>query len=203
MSVNGQAQKLVPKFTYNLELGLPVAVANPTFDDIMQGLVSVNTFIQYSFPFHLNVGAGIKYSYFAVNQFAVEDPVYGGIHSGGAFMKVGYDKFYTDRFAMDFGVKVGYMDHFILTDANAALGVNPLRVNSTLVEPTLGLILTADERNSYRLNIGYSIYGYGFRPTMLGLDSNGAADPAKFNNLTQYFYVGFGYTLYIGVKSSD
>lgn len=198
-----QSQKLIPKFTYNVELGLPLATANQPFKNIMQGLVSVNTYGQYSFPFHLNVGLGIKYSYFTVNQFSVESKVFGGIHSGGGFVKVGYDKFYNDRFAMDFGVKLGYMDHFILTDLNKASDQYPVQVLSSLIEPTVGFILTADERNSYRLNLGYSIQGYGFRPQTLGLESNSSYDPENFSTITQYFYVGFGYTFYFGIKASE
>lgn len=203
MSLNSHCQKLVPKFTYNIELGLPVAVANRPFDDIMQGLVSANSFVQYSFPFHLNVGAGIKYSYFVVNQFATTTPVHGGIHSGGGFVKVGYDKFVTDRFAIDLGVKVGYMDNYILTDKNKENGTNPVRIQSSLIEPVIGLILTADERNSYRLNIGYVIQGYGFQPKLLGVNSNENYNTDNFNNPTQYFYVGFGYTFYFGVKGGE
>lgn len=203
LSLGVQAQKIEPKFTFNVELGLPVATSNETFDNIMQGLVSCNVYEQYSFPFHLNVGLGIKYSYFAVNQFSVEEPVYGGIHTGGAFLKVGYDKFYNDRFAMDYGVKIGYAENFIITDMNKALGLSPRSVSSSLIEPTVGFILTADERNSYRLNLGYCIQGYSFQPKLLGIDSNGAADPDKLNNLTQYFFVGFGYTFYFGIKGGD
>lgn len=203
LSLSANSQKIDPKFTYNLELGLPVAVSNESFNDIMQGLVTVNTYAQYSFPFHLNIGLGVKYSYFAVNQFSVPEPVYGGIHTGGGFVKVGYDKFVNDRFAVDFGVKIGYADNYIMTDMNKALGLSPVRVASSIIEPTLGLILSADERNSYRMNIGYCIQGHGFRPTMLGVDSNGDYDPEKFNNLTQYFFVGFGYTFYFGIKASE
>ncbi|MDB4075127.1 hypothetical protein N8Z27_00715 [Crocinitomicaceae bacterium] len=200
LSLSVSAQKLVPKFTYNVELGLPVSASNLPFRDIMQGLASVNTFGQYTFPFHLNLGVGIKYSYFAVNQFSVSEAVFGGIHSGGAFLKVGYDKFYNDRFAMDFGVKVGYMEHYMLTDKNKSSGDYPVHVGGSLIEPTVGFILTADERNSYRFNIGYSIQGYSFSPQMLGLGSNENYEIEKLNNLTQYFYIGFGYTFYFGVK---
>ena len=199
----GNSQKINPGYTFNVELGLPSATSNESFDDIMQGLVTANVYGQYTFPFHLNVGAGLKYSYFAVNQFSVPTPVFGGIHSGGAFVKVGYDKFYSNRFAMDYGVKIGYMDNFMLTDVNKTIGAHPVHVQSVVVEPTVGFILTADERNSYRLNIGYTIYGYGFQPTMLGLESNGAYQNDNLNNATQYFFVGFGYTFYFGVKGGE
>lgn len=203
LSLSVNAQKLVPKFTYNVELGLPIAASNLPFRDIMQGLVSVNTYGQYTFPFHLNLGAGIKYSYFAVNQFSVSEAIFGGIHSGGAFIKVGYDQFYNDRFAMDFGVKLGYMEHYMLTDKNKTSGEYPVHVGGSLIEPTVGFILTTDNRNSYRFNIGYSIQGYDFSPQMLGLGSNENYEIGKLNNLTQYFYVGFGYTFYFGVKRSS
>lgn len=197
------AQEFEPKFTFNVELGLPVATSNEPFKDIMQGLVSVSTYGQYSFPFHFNVGAGVKYSYFAINEFSVPAPVYGGVHTGGGFVKVGYDKFYNDRFAMDFGVKFGYLQNFISTDVNSANGVNPVRVGALFIEPAVGFILTANERNSYRLNLGYTIQGNGFNPMQIGLESSSGYDVSNFGNAVQYFFVGFGYTFYFGVKSSD
>ena len=69
-------------------------------------------------------------------------------------------------------------------------------------EPTLGLILTADEQNSYRLNIGYCIQGYGFSPYRIGLQSNIGYETAEFNKLTQYLVVGFGYTYYFRDKNN-
>lgn len=190
-----------PKYTWNVELGLPIEASNVAFRDYMQGLVSVTTYQQYSFPFHLNIGAGVKYSYFTADQFSIQADVSGGIHSAGAFLKVGYDKFHGERFATDFGVKVGYAEHFFATNLNKASGLGTPYRGSSYVEPTLGLILTADERNSYRFNIGYTIFGFNFQPVDLGLETNGAFPENKLANITQYLFVGFGYTFYFGVKA--
>ena len=111
-SIHANAQTVTPKTTFNVELCLPVAMTNKPFNDFMQGLVGVSTYGQYSFPFHLNVGGGIRYSYFTINEFSVPSPVFGGVHSGSAFMKVGYDKFHNERFATDFGLKAGYSHTF-------------------------------------------------------------------------------------------
>jgi len=191
------------KWTYNIELGLPVATSNEPFRDIMQGLVTVNTYQQYNFPFNLNIGLGIKYSYFTVNEFAISEPVFGGLHTGGAFAKVGWGKFHGQIFATDFGVKVGYAEHFITTDVNKANGVNPVRFSNVFIEPVYSLILKADERNSYRLNLGYTFYGFPYRPVDIGLGSNMDYEPDVLDNSIQYFFVGFGYTFYFGVKRSD
>lgn len=196
-------QKVEPKYTFNVELTLPGAVVNEPFSDIMQGLACGAVYGQYSFPFHLNIGAGIKYSLFTINEFHVPSPVYGNMQSGTGFMKIGWDKFHNDRFATDVGLKVGYTENFFATDVNKQNEVNPWRVNSTNVEGTLGLILTADEKTSYRLVLGYGAYGFGFKPEMIGLASNEGYDSASFNKVTQYFIVGFGYTYYFGQKSAS
>ena len=200
--IDGIAQKITPKYTFNVELGLPVALANEPFQDIMQGLACASLYGQYSFPFHLNIGAGVNYSLFTINEFSVQSPVpvNGQLHTGAAFLKIGWDKFHNDRLATDIGVKVGYSMNFANTDLHEAEGVNPLQIDAILVEPTFGLILAADEKNSYRWNIGYCIQGYGFQPSTIGLESNSDYDITKFNKLTQYLVVGFGYTYYFRDK---
>lgn len=197
------AQSLIPKYTFNVELCLPVAMSNKPFNDFMQGLVGVSTYGQYSFPFHLNLGAGIRYSYFTINEFSVPSPVFGGVHSGTAFMKVGWDKFHTDQFATDFGLKVGYSQTFFDTDLNKAAGANPVQVGSSYAEFTTAFILMANESSSYRWVVGYGMQGFGFTPQHIGLSTNGGYDPAKFNRITSYLVVGFGYTYYIGEDKSN
>ena len=197
---NYSAQVIEPKHTFNVELGLPNGFTNEPFKNIMQGLVNFSTYYQYDFKNHLTAGAGIRYGYFAINEFKVPKPVYGGMHSTGAFLKVGWEKFINDRFAIDLGVKVGYSQHFFDTDRNDSAGLNPIQLNSVYIDPTLGLILTADEVSSYRLFISYASYGFGFKPSMIGLETFGGYDPAQFNKVTGFLIVGFGYTFYFKSK---
>ena len=202
---NTYAQKVTPKYTFNVELTLPEATANAPFNDIMQGLVSTSLYGQYSFPFHFHIGAGIKYSLFTINEFAVPSPVYGNMQTGVGFVKLGWDKFHNERFATDFGVKVGYSESFIFSDTLLNDGIDPYqyRASSPLVEGTMGLILTADEKSSYRMVLGYGVLGFGFNPQMISLNSNEGYDPSKFNKLTQYFIVGFGFTHYFNSKTAS
>ncbi|MFO0494420.1 MAG: hypothetical protein ACK50Y_02720 [Flavobacteriia bacterium] len=194
------AQVIEPKHTFNVELGLPNGFTNEPFKNIMQGLVNFSTYYQYDFKNHLTAGAGIRYGYFAINEFKVPKPVYGGMHSTGAFLKVGWEKFINDRFAIDLGVKVGYSQHYFDTDRNDSAGNNPIQLNSFYVDPTMGLILTADEVSSYRLFFSYASYGFGFKPSMIGLETFGGYDPSGFNKVTGFLIVGFGYTFYFKSK---
>jgi hypothetical protein len=194
------AQVIEPKHTFNVELGLPNGFTNEPFKNIMQGLVNFSTYYQYDFKNHLTAGAGVRYGYFAINEFKVPKPVYGGMHSTGVFIKLGWEKFINDRFAIDLGVKVGYSQHYFDTDRNDSAGNNPIQLNSFYVDPTMGLILTADEVSSYRLFFSYASYGFGFKPSMIGLETFGGYDPSGFNKVTGFLIVGFGYTYYFKSK---
>ena len=196
IGVSTFSQSIDPKFTFNVELALPVALGNPPFNDIMQGLVSVSPYAQYTLPFNMHVGAGVKYSYLTINEFAVPSPRYGGMHTGGAYLKLGWDKFHNDRFATDLGMKIGYNQNYF--QSWVVKGVNVLNVNvgAMFFEPTLGLILSANEQNSYRWVIGYGLQTFGFNPTHIGLDEDQGYDLEVYNRPTSYLVVGFGYTHY-------
>lgn len=199
-----ESQKIEPKFTFNVELGLPVALANEPFDDIMQGLAYTSIYGQYSFPFHFHVGLGARYSLFTINEFRVPSPVDGSVQSIGGFLKLGWDKYHTDKFATDFSVKVGYTTNFATTKVELESGqVNHFQQKEAIViEPTVALVLAANEQNAYKWIIGYSILGYGFSPQMIGLNSDGDYNPTIYGKATQHLIVGFGYTYYFRNKKN-
>lgn len=197
---NSTAQNMDAKFTFNVELGLPSTIGNKAFSDIMQGLANCAIYGQYNTPFQMNFGLGVRYSLFPIYQFAVTEDIGGASHIGTAFVKVGWEKFHSKIFATDLSVRAGYSRNYFVTNFNKELGQNPVLQESMYVEPNLGLVLTVDDWNSYRLHIGYAFQGYGFKPQLLGLQSNEGYDVSEFNKLTQYLVVGFGYTYYFNNK---
>jgi len=198
-------QKIEPKLTFNVELGLPVALKNEPFNDVMQGLAAASVYGQYSLPFHLNFGAGVRYSLFTINEFSVPGAFSGNVQTAAGFFKVGYDKYATDKLAYDFGVRVGYSFNFsnvkeLNPEGETIRSINN-QISALMVEPHLGLILAVDEKNAYRFSVGYNIVGYGFKPSFIGIESNSGWDPNGFSEVTQFLIVGFGYTHYfIGKK---
>jgi hypothetical protein len=194
------AQQIEPKHTFNVEIGLPNGMVNEAFGNIMQGLVNVAPYYQFCLKKHIAFGAGLRYAYFGVNQFRVPQKTLGGMHSLGAFFKVGHEKYYTEKFSADLGVKVGYTQNYFVTNRNDSLGQNPYQVNSILVEPTMELSLQADDQVAYSLVISYAFHGFGFKPNMIGLETFGGYDPADFNKPTSYLTVGFGFTYYFKDK---
>ncbi len=195
------AQDIELKHTFNVEIGLPNGMTNKPFANIMQGLVNVNPYYQYTLANGIAFGGGVRYAYFGVNQFRVPQKTLGGMHSFGVFGKVAHEKFYTDRFSGDFGVKVGYTENYFNTDRNKNLGQNPYKVTSVLVEPTAELSLLADEQVSYSLVVSYAFQGFSFKSNMIGLETFGGYDPSQFEKVTSYLTIGFGFTYYFKRKN--
>ena len=198
---NTKAQTIEPRHTFNLELGLPNGMTNKPFKNIMQGLANVAPYYQFAFKNHLIIGAGLMYSYFTINEFKVPKKVYGGMHTGGAFVKVGWEKFHTERFATDFSIKIGYTQSYFDTDMNKVFGQNPYVAEAGYIEPTMGLILTADELTSFRFFIGYGLQGYAFQPYMIGLQTLGGYETSEFGKINGSLIAGFGFTYYFKPKN--
>jgi hypothetical protein len=197
------AQTFQPNHTFNIELGLPKGFTNQPFNRYMQGLLDGQLYYQYAFKNHLIVGAGVRFAYFGISEFKVPKKVYGGFYSGGAFLKIGWEKFFTEQFGMELSLKVGYTQNYFKTDRNDSLGTNPIMVKASYVAPTVGLILKVDEASSFRFFVSYGIQGMGFSPQRLGLQTNDGFDPSNFSSNISFLTAGFGFTHYFGFKSTD
>jgi hypothetical protein len=196
------AQEIKPDDSFTFELCLPNSMGNKPFQLIMQGLVHANLHYQYALKSGFYLGAGVHYTYFAINEFRVPTKIYGGIHSGAAFFKTGHEKFWSERFGTDFGIRAGQVYSFVVSDALSSQGLSPKRVSSLYLEPNIGLILTSDVNQSFRLSIGLPIYGYTFSPQLIGLEGDFGYGPEEYVKNSSYLSVGFGYTYYLNGKKS-
>jgi hypothetical protein len=197
------SQAIDPDDSFTIELGLPNSFVNKPFMSIMQGLVAVSPLYQYTLKNHLSFGLGLHYTYFAVNEFRIPTKVYGGMHTIAGFAKFGHEKFWTEKFGTDIGVKFGYGQTIISTDALKDDGIFYKRLNAPYIEPIIGLVLASDVASSFRLTIGYAFYGFSYRPWLIGVDSNLGYDAAELNKLSSFLTVGFGYTHYFNGKKSS
>jgi len=201
-SLQLKAQEITPDDSFTFDLCLPNALSNASFQKIMQGLVHASTHYQYALSSGLYIGAGAHYSYLAINEFRVQPKVYGGIHSGAVFLKAGQEKFWSERFGTDIGLRAGWVRSYVVSDALEEVQKSPQIREGLYIEPNISLILTSDVNQSFRLCIGYPIYGYAFSPQLIGIEGNMGYDLADFEGNSSYLSVGFGYTYYFNGKKS-
>ena len=202
VSIPMKAQEITPDDSFTFDLCLPNATGNQAFQKVMIGLVHASAHYQYAFKSSFYVGAGIHYSYFAINEFRLQPKVYGGIHSGAAFFKTGHEKFWSERFGTDIGLRVGWVRSYVNSDALAAQNISPQIREGLYLEPNISFVLTSDVNQSFRLTLGYPFYGYPFSPGLIGAEGNLGYDPAEFQRNSSFLSAGFGYTYYFNGKKS-
>lgn len=190
--------RINPKHSLTLELGLPIGLSNKGFKGFMQGMVNFSPYYHYNFKNNFSFGVGANYNFFWINHVLSPDKNnVGAIHSLGAFLEIGYEKFYTDRVGTDFSIKTGYSQLNFYSVNNRALGLGTPTKNITFVEPTFSLVITADEFSSFRWNVGYTFQNYTFNPIDLGF-SNDVKEYSSvdYQKMTKFFTFGFGYSYY-------
>lgn len=191
-----KAQNIIPKASFQVNIGLPVNIGNESFKGIMQGLFNSSTHFQYTLENSLCFGLGLNYTYFTLNEFKVTESINGGLQMGSLFLKVGHEKFHTSNFGTDIGIKAGYNCSIFNSDSLTSQGNRNKTLQNLYIEPQAALMLTMDENTTIKLSVGYIFQNFGFSPSDIGLSSNNGYNPINFNKKTQYLTIGFGYAHY-------
>ena len=186
------------KSSFTLEIGMPPVLGNQSFKGVVKPIVYLSPFLQRKIKNEFSLGFGFHYTYWQINEFKVpvSEPVKGGIHNLGIYLKPSYEKYYSDLFGIDFGVKIGYSQTYFKTDFNDSLYGKAQKVEGLHISPTLGFLFKDEEGDAYRFTLGYHLQGFGYSPNRIGVSTFSGYDPNKFSNLLNYIVVGFGYTHY-------
>lgn len=190
-----------PSSSFKVDLGLPSAQGNKPYKSIMQGLFNLSAYYQYTLPFGINFGGGANFNYFTINEFKLPGIVKGGITTVGGFGKIGYEQFFRQNFAIDFGVKFGYGYSFSKNTKTMEKIGKAHEFDAAYIEPMINLYLMADEKSGFSVSIGYVFRGFKFNETHLMVDEITGYETKDFGSNTHFFLFGFGYTYYFGRKS--
>jgi len=192
-----------PSHSLKVDMGLPASQGNKPFKSLMQGLFNVSAYYQYTLPFGLNFGGGGNFNYFTLNEFKLPGTVKGGISTIGGFGKLGFEKFFSPKLALDAGMKFGYSYSFSKNSSTIEKIGRSFEYDAPYLEPMVNLYLMADEQSGFSLSIGYVFRGVKFNASHLMVDEITGFEPEDFGGNTHYLIVGFGYTYYFGNKSNN
>lgn len=184
-----------PLHQVSLELGLPNGATNKPFSSMMQGLVNVAPYYQFSLKNKLAFGVGANYAFFKINQFRVPGTINGGMHNYGGYVRVAYEQFHSQRFGTEYSVKMGYNQAQIYSDSLKVYHTTTVK-NYAYVAPTAAIILTNSEWTSYRFYVSYTFTNMGFSPFDLGANTASGYDLNEFDRKSQFLTVGFGFSYY-------
>lgn len=193
LSHQTNAQKVKqPKGSLRVDLMLPLTTSNLTYKRFLDGLVDFSLGYQHNVFKGMYLGTGLHYYYAHIDPFALKSDVKGGLHYAGAYGKLGYEKFISEKFAVDFGVKGGYTMMYSVNDSCS----NGFQTGMPFMQTQLQLTLMASEKSGFSLSIGYSHYFDNFRPEYVCFDKFSGYEPSNYAGISQTLSIGFSYIYY-------
>lgn len=197
-----QSANIPQEGSLTVDIGIPTNEQNRAFDNVLEGLFNGGIGYQYNIHKGLTIGAGVKYSFFINDRFALNQTAGpGAMHIPAVYAKVGYERFTTDRFSFNFGLRGGYSSMIMVNDSNTVNLGGPYIHQSFFVEPQLELLITSDkgEPNGFSLVLGYAIYFSEFNPDFISRDKFLGLLPEDNIGFTRFFSLGFGFRHYFGM----
>lgn len=201
--LKAQGLSYQPKGSFTIDVGIPTSEKNVAFSNILEGLFNGGVGYQYNVYKGLTVGGGAKYSFFTNDRFALKNTVgKGGLHIPSLYLKVGYEKFTTDRFSYNISARAGYANLISINDSSKVILGGPFMESTFFIEPQLELLLTSEKNdpNAFSLVLGYAIYFVEYRPEYLSRSQFTGFLPEYSEGLTRFFSLGFGYRYYFGLN---
>ncbi len=194
------AQSLTPKGSLYVDVTIPTNERNRAFEQTMEGLFHGSIGYQRNVYKGLTIGAGVNYTYFTMNRFAFNSTIgTGGAHLPAVHLKLGYEKFTTDRVSLYGGLKVGYGDFIAMSDSCLLNGGNGRTQHPSLfIAPQIEVNFLTELGSSDAFNaiIGYSIYFQEYNASYLCRESFPGFIPEYSQGLLRFLNFGFGYKYY-------
>lgn len=186
---------------YRFDFRLPTPAANKSFRLLINGIADFNASTQFTVYENFTMGLQFKYAYYKANDLKTPDITDGKIFFNTAKLKLGYEKFVTDRFFYDLSLKAGYgIVNIRSKTCEASIEGRGRSIDQGFSwEPSAGLYLISDDNLAFGLIVAYTWLGDDFNALDLCLDnsSNIIHDEDNFGAY-QVFSVGFGASVFIG-----
>lgn len=194
-----------PKWSFGADVGIPAKSKNNSFNTLMVGLFNGGINFQYNIFNGLSAGLGVKYSFFTISPFAINNAPWGGsFHIPAVNAKLSYERFTTERVSFNISTRIGYASLFAIHGNDSCdVGYDHNLVEwSFFIEPQFELVLLTDKGSSdgFSLVLGYPFYFNEFTPRYVCLDKLNNLLPEDYEGITRFFSFGFGYRYYFGRK---
>ncbi len=200
-SVFGQSDVYSPKASFGIDLGVPTRANNKEFGRVMEGLFNGGIDFRYNIYKGLTLGAGAKYSFFTLQTFTLNNiDISGGYQIPAAYLRVGYEKFTSDRVSINGSIRGGYAAMISFNDSCSINNGGPIISNTFFVEPQVELVLLTDRTSSHGFSgvIGYSFYMHEFKGSELCFSEVPNSVEENYEGITRFLSIGFGYHYYLG-----
>ncbi|MEI8136078.1 MAG: hypothetical protein WCH21_02010 [Bacteroidota bacterium] len=200
-------------FTIRGNIGIPRVISSQMFRTSFAGLYEGNLSLNVKLFNNFFIGVGYQNTQFQNNKFLkfqyfnASIPYNTRLLCSGAFIKLGYDKFFSEKGYASFNLNSGLMlNNYFNVNADTSLANKPFVLkdfSAPYVQPEASVNFIVEKNLSFSLMLSYTALFYRFDPK--------APRFAQFqeikNTSNKYFMgwinIGFGFHILIDKKTKD
>jgi len=190
------AQYFNPKGVLAIDLSIPTNERNLALRNTMEGLVHTGIAYQYNVWKGMTIGGGVNYSFFKADHFALQSSMgRGGMHMPAGHLKLGYEKFTTERFAMYGGLRGGYSAIVVVNDSCTAMMDQPFQTYAPFLELQFEITMLTESngQDGFNIGLGYSFYFETYNRDFLCREDLPTILDEHTQGIIRFLSIGFGY----------
>ncbi|MDP1800498.1 MAG: hypothetical protein Q8L81_04050 [Bacteroidota bacterium] len=207
-------------FTIRGNIGIPRIIGSQMFRTSFNGLYEGNLSVNVRLFNNFFVGAGYQNTQFQNNKkiFAYyqsnpQSGVYGTLSyntrllSSGAFIKVGYDKFFSDKGYATFSLNSGLMlNNYFNVNADTSLANRPYVItdfSAPYVQPEVSINFIVEKHLAFSIMLSHTTMIYKFDPKAPRFAQFQEVKDTKNGAFMNWINIGFGFTILLDKKTKE
>lgn len=154
----------LPRFSVRGNIGIPKVTSSEAFRNSFSGVITADGNINCKVFSDMFVGIGYSYTYFKPQKYFRDKFVNTNLQSQYAYMKFGYDHFFSDEGFVTLSLNAGYNFNqykSIAYTSDSLVGKYPTAFSSAFAEPIIGVYFIVEPNFAIG---GHLSYNYNFSP---------------------------------------
>lgn len=192
---SGRAPEL-PRFSVRGNVGIPKVTSSEAFRNSFSGVIAGDLSVNCKLFSNFFVGLGYGYVYYKPQKHFRDQFINTSMQSQNAFIKLGYDHFFSETGFMTISLNTGYNYNKyqgIVYKNDSLKGKYPTQFNSSYIEPMIGLYFIVDPNFAIGGHLSYNYNFSQFNPAYSGFDKWFDYGRVKNNWNMSMITLGFGF----------
>lgn len=191
----------LPRFSIRGNCGIPKVASSEAFRNSFSGVVTADGNIDCKLFSNAFVGVGYSYTYFKTQKYFRDKNINTNLQSQNAYLKIGYDHFFSDNGFATFSINGGYNfnQYASIAYANDSLkGKYPTNFSSSFVEPMIGVYFIVDPNFAIGGHLSYNYNFSLFNPAYPAFDK--WFNYGQVSNKWNMSIITLGFGFYYGLE---
>jgi hypothetical protein len=199
-------------FTIRGNIGIVRPISSQMFSTCFSGIYEANLSANLRLFGNFYAGVGYQSSYFQNSKFLKQQFFINSIHTSvpystnlignGAFFKLGYDKFFSDKGYVSYSLNTGMLfAHYTAVNADTSAVNRPygaLSFSAPYLQPEISINFIAEDHLSFSLMFSYTTLFTHFDPRAPRFNVFDEIRNANNRYVMSWINIGFGFNVLIG-----